>query len=61
MSTPTYNRMGLNYTDFRRPEPRIEAAIWGALGEARSVVNVGAGQAPMSPPTGRSSRSSLRR
>jgi SAM-dependent methyltransferase len=49
MSTPTYNRMGLNYADFRRPEPRIEAAIWGALGDARSVVNVGAGAGSYEP------------
>jgi len=49
MSVPTYNRMGLNYSDFRRPEPRIEAAIWGALGDARSVVNVGAGTGSYEP------------
>jgi SAM-dependent methyltransferase len=49
MSVPTYNRMGLNYSDFRRPEPRIEAAIWSALGDARSVVNVGAGTGSYEP------------
>lgn len=49
MSIPTYNRMGLNYRDFRRPDPRIEAAIWGALGDARSVVNVGAGAGSYEP------------
>jgi SAM-dependent methyltransferase len=41
--------MGLNYTDFRQPEPRIEAAIWAALGDARSVVNVGAGAGSYEP------------
>lgn len=49
MSTPTYNRMGLNYTDFRQPDPRIEAAILTALGDARSVVNVGAGAGSYEP------------
>jgi SAM-dependent methyltransferase len=49
MSSPTYNRMGLNYSDFRQPDPRIEAAIWEALGDARSVVNVGAGAGSYEP------------
>jgi SAM-dependent methyltransferase len=49
VSSPTYNRMGLNYTDFRRPDPRIEAAIWEALGDAQSVVNVGAGSGSYEP------------
>lgn len=49
MSVPSYNRLGLNYSDFRRPDPRIEAAIWAALGDARSVVNVGAGAGSYEP------------
>lgn len=49
MSSPAYNRIGLNYSAFRRPDPRIEAAIWGALGDARSVVNVGAGTGSYEP------------
>lgn len=49
MSTPAYNRMGLNYSDFRQPDPRIAAAIWKALGDARSVVNVGAGAGSYEP------------
>ena len=49
MSVPAYNRLGLNYSDFRRSEPRIEAAIWEALGDARSVVNVGAGAGSYEP------------
>lgn len=49
MSQPAYNRMGLNYTEFRQPEPRIEAAVWAALGDARSVVNVGAGAGSYEP------------
>jgi SAM-dependent methyltransferase len=49
MSSPAYNRIGLNYSDFRRPDPRIAAAIWKALGDARSVVNVGAGTGSYEP------------
>jgi SAM-dependent methyltransferase len=49
MIQPAYNRMGVNYSDFRRPDPRIEAAIWDALGDARSVVNVGAGTGSYEP------------
>jgi SAM-dependent methyltransferase len=45
--------MGLNYSDFRQPEPRFEAAIWEALGGARSVVNVGAGSGSYEPPPDR--------
>ncbi|HET7484011.1 MAG TPA: class I SAM-dependent methyltransferase [Solirubrobacterales bacterium] len=41
--------MGVNYSDFRRPDPRIEVAIWTALGDARSVVNVGAGTGSYEP------------
>jgi SAM-dependent methyltransferase len=50
MSRPAYNRIGTNYSDFRRPDPRLEAAIWAALGDARSVVNVGAGTGSYEPP-----------
>jgi SAM-dependent methyltransferase len=50
MSVPTYNRMGINYSDFRRPDPRIEAVVWDALGDALSVVNVGAGAGSYEPP-----------
>ena len=49
MSIPVYNHLGLNYSDYRRPEPRIAAAIWEALGDARSVVNVGAGSGSYEP------------
>jgi SAM-dependent methyltransferase len=49
VSAPAYNRIGLNYSDFRQPDPRIEAAIWEALGDAESVVNVGAGSGSYEP------------
>jgi SAM-dependent methyltransferase len=49
VSQPAYNRMGVNYSDFRRPDPRIAAVIWEALGNASSVVNVGAGTGSYEP------------
>ena len=44
-----YNRHGLNYSQLRRPDPRIAAKIHAALGEARTVVNVGAGAGSYEP------------
>jgi SAM-dependent methyltransferase len=44
-----YERRGLNYSAARRPDPRIEAQIHAALGEARTVVNVGAGAGSYEP------------
>jgi SAM-dependent methyltransferase len=34
----------------RRTEPRIAAQIWAALGDARTVLNVGAGTGSYEPP-----------
>lgn len=45
----TYERIGAGYAGSRRPEPAWEAAILRALGEARSVVNVGAGAGSYEP------------
>lgn len=47
--TALYDRTGDGYTRSRRPDPRIEKAIWGALGDAESVVNVGAGAGSYEP------------
>ncbi len=49
MSAPIYDRVGRGYADFRRADPRIEARLWAALGDARSVVNVGAGSGSYEP------------
>ena len=49
MKAPAYDRMGLGYTEVRRADPRIEAAIHGALGDARVVLNVGAGAGSYEP------------
>lgn len=40
---PVYDRIGVGYAHRRRPEPTWEAQILAALGDARSVLNVGAG------------------
>ncbi|HYW05878.1 MAG TPA: class I SAM-dependent methyltransferase, partial [Longimicrobium sp.] len=49
MSQPLYDRIGIGYSDYRRPDARIAAEITGALGAARSVVNVGAGAGSYEP------------
>src|SRR5277367_3605152 len=45
-----YDAIGATYTATRRTEPRIAAQIWAALGEARTVLNVGAGTGSYEPP-----------
>ena len=45
-----YDRIGQTYTATRATEPRIAARIWAALGDARTVVNVGAGTGSYEPP-----------
>jgi SAM-dependent methyltransferase len=44
-----YDRIGTGYTKVRGEDPRIAAAIWAALGDARTVVNVGAGSGSYEP------------
>lgn len=44
-----YDRIGLGYADYRRPDPRIAASIHAALGASDSVVNVGAGAGSYEP------------
>jgi SAM-dependent methyltransferase len=38
-----YDTIGKGYADYRKPDPRIAAMIEGALGDADTVLNVGAG------------------
>jgi SAM-dependent methyltransferase len=45
-----YDSIGATYTVTRRTEPRIAAQIWAALGDARRVLNVGAGTGSYEPP-----------
>jgi len=47
--SPVYDRIGRGYVATRRPDPRIAQAIRTALGDARTVVNVGAGAGSYEP------------
>ncbi|WEG10557.1 class I SAM-dependent methyltransferase [Microbacterium horticulturae] len=47
-----YGVIGDGYTRYRRPDPRIYAAIREALGDSRTLINVGAGAGSYEP-TGR--------
>ena len=49
MTEAAYDRMGIGYSAVRRPEPRIAARVEAALGDARSVLNVGAGTGSYEP------------
>jgi SAM-dependent methyltransferase len=49
-SAQLYDTIGASYTATRRTEPRIAARIWDALGDARTVLNVGAGTGSYEPP-----------
>ena len=44
-----YDTIGATYTVTRRTEPRIAARIWAALGDAQTVLNVGAGTGSYEP------------
>ncbi|HLJ98410.1 MAG TPA: class I SAM-dependent methyltransferase [Streptosporangiaceae bacterium] len=45
-----YDTIGATYAVTRRTEPRIAARVWAALGDARTVLNVGAGTGSYEPP-----------
>lgn len=44
-----YGAIGQGYATFRQPDPRIAAFIHAALGDARTVLNVGAGAGSYEP------------
>ena len=44
-----YDTIGINYAQLRKPDPRIAMAIWAALGDAETVLNVGAGAGSYEP------------
>ena len=46
----SYDVIGRTYTATRATDPRLAASIWEALGDARTVVNVGAGTGSYEPP-----------
>ena len=50
VSPQLYDTIGATYTATRRTEPRIAAQIWSAFGDARTVLNVGAGTGSYEPP-----------
>lgn len=49
MPSALYDRIGVGYAAWRRPDPRIAAHVHAALGDARSVLNVGAGAGSYEP------------
>ena len=49
MSDTRYDVIGAEYAGTRREDPRIAALIQAALGEARTIVNVGAGAGSYEP------------
>lgn len=48
MST-LYDTIGIDYPNLRRPDPRIAALVDAALGDAQTVLNVGAGTGSYEP------------
>lgn len=47
--TAAYDTIGIDYARLRQPDPRIAARIEAALGDARTVLNVGAGTGSYEP------------
>lgn len=45
-----YDTIGATYATTRRTEPRIASQVWAALGDAQTVLNVGAGTGSYEPP-----------
>ena len=50
MTSELYDEIGGGYHTHRRPDPRIADAIYRALGDADTVLNVGAGAGSYEPP-----------
>ncbi len=46
---PLYDTIGVNYSDLRKPDPRIARMLSKALGPAKTVLNVGAGTGSYEP------------
>ena len=49
-SAHPYDTIGATYAVTRRTEPRIAAQVWAALGDALTILNVGAGTGSYEPP-----------
>ena len=51
MGAPSsYDRIGIGYREIRCTDPVLAGRIWAALGDARTVLNVGAGTGSYEPP-----------
>jgi SAM-dependent methyltransferase len=50
MERALYDRIGRRYSATRQTDPRLAAVIWDALGDAETVLNVGAGTGAYEPP-----------
>ena len=61
MSGGAYEVLGRGYAAGRRTDLRIAGRLWAALGNARTVVNIGAGTGSYEPPAATWSQSSRRR
>ena len=48
-STPLYDTIGTTYAVTRHTEPRIAEQVWDALGDAGTVLNIGAGTGSYEP------------
>lgn len=46
----TYDRIGIGYHGVRGTDPVLASRIWTALGDARTILNVGAGTGSYEPP-----------
>ena len=44
-----YDSIGVNYAELRKPDPRIAKVIESALGQAKTILNVGAGTGSYEP------------
>ena len=49
-SSQLYDTLGTTYSLTRRTDPRIAERIWSALGDAETILNVGAGTGSYEPP-----------
>jgi hypothetical protein len=48
-TTPVYDVLGASCNTTRRADPRLEQLIWAALGDSKTVLNVGAGTGAYEP------------
>jgi SAM-dependent methyltransferase len=49
MNNPAYDRIGIGYSRYRQPDPRIAARVEVALGSSCSIINIGAGTGSYEP------------